>query len=96
MARPKKRLEWSKHEHDQFWLVWRHGSSNARYQHYSYDLAKREASRLAAEYPGEEFFVMKAMAGFVCPVQPIQKIRLEYTPPQNFVGADSDDDGIPF
>lgn len=50
-----------------FWMVWCPRGDAPRVRHHSPQDAEREAQRLAAKYPGQEFFVLRATAGFVSP-----------------------------
>lgn len=55
-----------------FWIVWNPNGRTPTRKHGSRALARNEAYRLAGMNPGEQFFVLKAVAGAVCPVpQPV-------------------------
>ena len=59
-----------------FWMVWNPDGRGPRYEHMSRSNADREAQRLARENPGQEFYVLKAVAGFVTQHQPVESIKL--------------------
>lgn len=47
---------WHKEE-EQFWLVWNLEARNPRFRHNSQSAAEEEAKRLAAQNPGQAFYV---------------------------------------
>lgn len=59
-----------------FWMVWREGSHDCSFQHWSRKSADEEAQRLARECPGKMFFVMKSATGFMCPVGAVSKAKM--------------------
>ena len=50
-------------EQDQFWMVWNPLGYQPRMKHWNEDAAVREAKRLARENPGQQFYVLEAIAG---------------------------------
>lgn len=66
-----------------FWMVWREGSPHTRFRHGLKISAEREAERLAAECPGEVFYVLKAVSAVVAekPEPPkIERFKLVHDP----------------
>ncbi len=55
---------------EKFWMVFRLGSSGARFQHPDEAAAMIEAERLARENPGSDFVVLEATKSFRCEVTP--------------------------
>lgn len=53
----------------EFWMVWGEGTHRVTCQHYSERAAMAEAERLAAQNPGQNFFVLRA----------VQRVRLAIT-----------------
>lgn len=71
-----------------FWLVWSpDGFSPPRYRHNSEAAACNEASRLAAENPGKEFFAVRPVSRSVTPRSPMIVTRFDDEPAG---------DGMPF
>lgn len=56
-----------------FWMVYGEDQSSPRVCHHNFELAEREAKRLAALNPGIRFFVM-------APVGVAQKIEVTFRP----------------
>ena len=54
-----------------FYMVWRFGGGVPHVQHETFDLAKAEADRLAAIYPGWVFVVLKSKSLSFVPRKPI-------------------------
>lgn len=69
-----------------FWVVWNPSASAPRFRHGSKIDAEAEALRLAAQHPGHQFIVLKAVGGAVCTIIPPEPIK--------FTAPDTDD--IPF
>ena len=69
-----------------FWMVWSPQGRAPTHKHFSRETADAEANRLAKQHPGQEFFVLKAMAGVSARDPKIKTIRLNTDP----------DDKIPF
>ncbi|AOR77188.1 hypothetical protein [Novosphingobium resinovorum] len=68
-----------------FFIVWNpEGHRPPRYRHEEFARAEREAKRLAAEQPGQQFFVMEAR---VMATRPDPVVLQEF---ENY------EDGIPF
>lgn len=63
-------------EHKKFWMVWNPNGRQPRYEHINRQSADMEAERLARDNPGEQFFVLKAVAGVVSEPKPVKQIKL--------------------
>ncbi|MDB6151493.1 MAG: hypothetical protein JWQ44_2941 [Chthoniobacter sp.] len=59
-----------------FWLVWNPAGRSPTVKHYTRELAETEAGRLAQQYIGQQFFVMKAVAGAVVVDVPVSSIEI--------------------
>lgn len=74
-------------QRERFWMVWSPQGRTPSHKHFSREEADDEAKRLSRVTPSQEFFVLKAMAGFVrVPIVPEEPERIE------MIGGD----GIPF
>lgn len=61
---------------ERFWLVWNPEGRSPMVKHYSRASADSEADRLAKQYIGQRFFVLKAMAGAVVDDVPVRAIEI--------------------
>lgn len=61
---------------EKFWLVWSPSGSSPTRKHRSRSLAEAEAMRLSRGAPGRNFFVLKAVTGFVSVLTPPLTIPL--------------------
>ncbi|MGH0004112.1 hypothetical protein ACQU0X_28910 [Pseudovibrio ascidiaceicola] len=59
-----------------FWMVWNPQGSDPRYRHNTRRSADEEASRLARQNPGQEFFVLKAVGGSKAPHPTAEQIKI--------------------
>ncbi|MEF2073527.1 hypothetical protein [Consotaella aegiceratis] len=62
-----------------FWMVWNPSGRAPTYKHETKASAETEAMRLAEVSPGDRFFVLKAVSGFVCTVSDPTPIKLVKT-----------------
>ena len=62
--------------HHKFWMVWNPDGRQPRYMHMTRDQAENEAKRLASENPGEKFFVLKSITGFLAKKAPVKSIKI--------------------
>lgn len=69
-----------------FWVVWNPSAGTPRHRHDSKANAEIEAGRLAAQHPGQQFIVLKAVGGAVSKIAQPEPIK--------FAAPDTDD--IPF
>lgn len=70
-----------------FWMVWNPARSIPAFRHSSRLAANLEATRLARENPGQEFFVLEALAR-------VQRVDVVVEPLEG--GSVPPDNGIPF
>lgn len=63
--------------HSRFWMVWNPAGRPPSVKHFSRADADKEANRLAVLNPGQRFFVLKAVAGFVATDPPVKPIAFE-------------------
>jgi hypothetical protein len=61
-----------------FWVVWNPGGRNPSVRHLDEMAARNEATRLARENPGTEFFVLEANGS-------ARKTDVEWTPASNSI-----------
>ncbi|KHJ56274.1 hypothetical protein LA66_06825 [Aureimonas altamirensis] len=66
-----------------FWIVWNPRGRTPTRKHASRAMATNEAYRLAGMNPGEQFFVLKAVAGAACPVPEPVEIKLTAPDPND-------------
>lgn len=62
---------------EKFWMVWNPSGRQPSFRHHSRESADTEAKRLAALNPGQQFFVLKAMTGWLAEATPVKPIKLE-------------------
>lgn len=55
----------SKVKRGRFWMVWSPQGRASVIKHWSRELADKEATRLATVNPEKDFFVLKAVGGFI-------------------------------
>lgn len=75
-------------DNEMFWVVWNPESGPPSFRHRSRNEARSEATRLARQNPGQEFFVLAAIGRAH---RPEPTIFQTLTPPSGV-----DDDEIPF
>lgn len=63
-------------KHSRFWMVYNPQGRGPTHKHWSRELADREATRLAKMNPGQDFFVLKTMAGFRAEEAPVVSIEI--------------------
>lgn len=63
-----------------FWLVWREGGGEPTVKHATQMIAEGEAKRLASQNPGEQFFVLPALAVFETQKVGVTRFDLDCVP----------------
>lgn len=61
---------------NEFFMVLRDGTTYTSYRHNTESSAKFEAKRLALQFPGSIFFVLKLCTAFIEPVKEPQEIEI--------------------
>lgn len=61
----------------QFWMVWSPQGRAPTYRHDTWESAVNEARRLARTVPGNEFYVLHSVRGFVMPIPDPQEISID-------------------
>lgn len=61
---------------EKFWMVWNLEGRSPKARHFTEELATGEAKRLSKENPGQEFYVVGAVAKCVMP-DPVKIVRLK-------------------
>jgi len=70
-----------------FFVVWRRHDRAPKLQHATESEAEIAAGRLAADHPGEEFFVMAPVASFRVPIRELDPIPKSPPEPRKPWGA---------
>ena len=67
------------HSDNHFYVVWNPARDAPRHRHDDYDGALREAKRLAAQNPGQDFYVLSAVAK-ASTVDPVRVVTFDSIP----------------
>jgi hypothetical protein len=61
----------------EFWMVWNPAHGNPTCKHPTFEQAREEARRLSHRHPGNDFFVLRCVAGFHMPAPGPEAIEIQ-------------------